>query len=137
MSYISFENVSIRLDFNLYYIRLSVPVRTNDFFPMIFNNCISICDSSPRGSGWIIGVGQVGQVIHPLLRGVAIVWDRKPRLPFPTNCTFFIIHSSLITLLPLFLCFISFLLFPCTSVGKTLMREFYISYSHAEWNLAL
>ena len=32
--------------------------------------------------------------------------------------------------LPLFLCVISFLLFPCTSVHK-----FHISYSHTEWYL--
>ena len=52
---------------------------------------------------------------------------------FCVRCTFHIRLSSY--LLPLFLCLISFLLFPCAGVWKTLVHEFHISYGHTEWYL--
>ena len=39
-------------------------------------------------------------------------------------------------LLRLFLCLISFLLFPCLSVWETLVHEFPIFYSHTEWYIS-
>ena len=55
------------------------------------------------------------------------LWD------FIFSCPLYFFPCSRISSYLLFLCLISFLLFPCAMFGKTLVHEFLISYSHTEW----
>ena len=56
-----------------------------------------------------------------------VLWD------FIFSCPLYLFPCSRISFyLLLFLCLISFLLFPCASFGKTLVHEFLISYSHTD-----
>ena len=79
---------------------------------------------NPMGEWMDCRLGQVNQVIHPLLQGVATLGRQQAQAIvlssgfnfFCTSFTSFNIHSSL--LLPLFLCLISFLLLPCTSIWE-------------------
>ena len=93
------------------------------------------------GSGWIIGLGLVCWVFHPLLCGVVTPGDSGFELQlgcwdisFPACCVSFPMHSSYS--LPLFLCLISFLC--CSHVlvfGRTLLHDLHIPYIHAECSL--
>ena len=54
---------------------------------------------------------------------------------YPALCVSFHIHNFLSLLLPLFLCLISLLLFPCASAWEIALHEFPISNRNTEWNL--
>ena len=61
--------------------------------------------------------------------------DRLSRLLFPYPLYFFPFSLFSSSLLILFLCLISFLLFPWADVWKTLVHEYNISYTHTDWYL--
>ena len=103
---------------------------------------ILLLANSPRVL-WMDHRCWLGPLVHPLLRGVATPRDGRPAraifrpsgLHFSCPLFLFIISLFSAYILPLFLCLISFSLFPCASVGKTLVPEFRISCCHTEWSL--
>ena len=82
--------------------------------------------------GWIIDIGLVRKVIHPLLREVATPEGTAGFLLFRTRCTSSHFHSFLLVFV-LFLCLISTLLFPCVSVRENTLAQFQILLAHTEW----
>ena len=86
----------------------------------------------PKGSLWIIGVGQVYQVIHLVLA------SSNSNGMVGLHCSQAWTSFFLSSLHTIFLCFYVLLHACCSHAqmcGKTLVHEFHISYICNEWNL--
>ena len=94
------------------------------------------------GSRWIIGVGFIRWVIHPLRRGVAIPVARQALASARPSGHFFSAifvsfhnRSSRLTFFVCFYVIFHSCCFHAHVFGKTLEHEFHFSCSRTEWNL--
>ena len=85
-----------------------------------------------------ISVGLIHWVIYPLLRGLAIQGDGRPELQFVCqdicfNACCFQYSLFYSHLLPLLLCLISFMLFPCAKKHLCTSSAFPIAILNKTW----